>query len=151
MRQTTMTLAIVVALMTVMPAPAEAQTSTPKKSRKALYATLGALGGAGLGALWIVKLCPTGSDSPSACIAPPVAFVVGGAWAGYRLGQRASHQAPAGVQPGSERSGVAARGRWALPPTARDWFRFDTGLARRADAGNPLRAARVPSDADDCS
>jgi hypothetical protein len=118
MRRTIMSLAVLVALTTVTPAPTQAQTSKPKgspKHRKLLYATLGALGGTGLGALWIVKLCPTGSDSPSACIAPPLAFVVGGAWAGYKLGQKASQPTPLSARPRAEPSGGAAS-PWGFRP-----------------------------------
>lgn len=89
MKPFTSTLLVLVLGVTVSTASvARAQTAAPqgqKKPHRALRATLGAVAGAGLGALWVVKLCPTGSDSPSLCYGPPIAFVIGGAVAGARL------------------------------------------------------------------
>lgn len=80
---------VALALVAGRPSVGFGQTSAPSsKGRQALFATLGAVAGAGLGALWITQLCPTGSDSPSLCIGPPIAFVVGGAWGGFKLGER---------------------------------------------------------------
>jgi hypothetical protein len=84
---------LVLLITVAVSASSHAQSASPKtnsKGRKALYATLGAVAGAGLGALWILKLCPNGSDRPTVCIGPPIGFIAGGAWAGYKLANKTS-------------------------------------------------------------
>jgi hypothetical protein len=127
----------------------QAQTAKPKgspKHRKLLYATLGALGGAGLGALRIVKLCPTGSDSPSACIAPPLAFVDGGACAGYKLGQKASQ--PTGPSAAPRTVGWRSESRVSahlVRLVRSDRERPTAWIAICARPGEEMRIARRPA------
>lgn len=150
MRRTTLVLAIIVALTAATPASTQAQSSNPTgspKHKKLLYATLGALAGAGLGALWIVQLCPTGSDSPSACIAPPLAFIGGGAWAGYKLGRKTSQPPPPSAQPRAERSGAASS--WGFrPPCLIDSAQLRVSLAGLT-ADTSAICALVQSHADE--